>query len=156
MKRSFHRPRLLTILLTVIALFPCYFIVKKEFSPSAKAWILVNVSSISNPFIRDESKGTGKIFTESKDEGRHGVTQSEVSDELREDSDTQGQGALLDGKVSEGMSETPLTGWPLLQQRAEVVQRVCRRFRVQHAPARSDDGARATSVSGNHFGNKQM
>ncbi|XP_050716022.1 carbohydrate sulfotransferase 11-like isoform X2 [Eriocheir sinensis] len=150
MKRSFLRPRLLTISLTIIALFPCYFIVKKEFSPSAKSWILVNVSSISNPFIRDESKITGKIITESKDEGRRGVTLSEVSDELREDSDTQGQGAMLGGGVPEGMSETPLTGWPLLQQRANVVQRVCRRFRVQHAPARSDDGPRATTVSGNY------
>lgn len=154
MKRSFHKPRLLTIFLTVIALFPCYFIVKKEFSPSAKSWILVNVSSISNPFIRDESKRTGKIIAESKDKGRRGVLLgSEVSDELQEDSDTQEQG-VLGGGVPEGVSETPLTGWPLLQQRADMVQRVCRRFRVQHAPARSDGGPRATSVPGNHFSNK--
>lgn len=154
MKRSFHKPRVLIIFLTFIGLFSCYFIVKKKYSPSAKSWDFVNVSTISNTSIRVESKRTGKIIPESKDEVRLGVTPTEVSDEIQEDSNTQGQ--ELGGGVREGVSETPLTGWPLLQQRADVVQRVCRRFRVQHAPARGDDGPRATSVSGNHFGSKHF
>lgn len=154
MKRSFHKPRVLIIFLTFIGLFSCYFIVKKRNSLSAKSWDFVNVSSISNTFIPAESKRPGKIIPESKDEARLGGTPTEVSDELQEDSNTQGQ--ELGGGVREGVSETPLTGWPLLQQRADVVQRVCRRFRVQHAPARGDGGPRATSVSGNHTSSKHF
>lgn len=153
MKRTITKSRLLTVFLTFLALFLGYFIVTTEYYPGVKSWIAANVSRLPNHFHQKSLK-TGKVIANSHDEGKYSVTSVEISDIKRAvpskpptKSMQQEQGAPGSG-VPKGQAVTPMTGWPLLKHRAEVVQQVCRRFRVQHAPAGSDNGPRGTTAAG--------
>lgn len=153
MKLNSNITRLRTIFFTVIVCFLCYFsyfMVKKQCSPSPTALMVVNVSSLPDIVIH-KSQGTEKVIAESDGEEEQSVAPPKVSDGARQDNNPeQGQG-VPGGGVPWGVSVPPLTGWPLLRHRADVVQQVCRRFRVQHAPASSDDEPRGTTVAGNRF-----